>query len=103
MADGCRVTTAEVSTDGGEAQARVQPDQVHGQVPRLNDRCLSARPAEGGHPHTEPLGHCASDLVDSQPGRCQLGFLAEDRGHGGKVKCGRRAGGMILAGSPTWL
>ena len=86
VANGGRVAVAEVSTDGGEAEAGMLTGQVHGQVAGLHDGGLPARAAQGRPPHAELGTDNPGDLLDREPGDGECVILGQDRSHGGKIK-----------------
>jgi hypothetical protein len=91
VANGGRITVAEVGTDGGEAETGMQTGQVHGQVAGLHDGSLPARAAKGSPPHAELGTDNPGDLLDREPSDGECGILGQEPSHGGKIKRWRGA------------
>ena len=86
VADGGRVATAEIRPDRGEAGAGERPGQVHGQVPRRDDRRPAARAAQHARAGRRTAGHRPGDRLDRRVRIGQEGLLGQDGGDGRGVE-----------------
>jgi SAM-dependent methyltransferase len=86
MANGGRITAAEIRADRGQARTGMQPGQVHGQVARLDDRGSAAGPAQHGEPDAEAVGHGSRNRVDGHDRLGQQGFLGQNGGNRARIE-----------------
>ena len=99
VANGGRVTVAEVVPDGREAETGMQTGQVHGQVASLRNHGLPTRAAKGRSPHAELFTDSPGNLLDREPGRGECVILGQKPGHGAEIKHERLARSRLL----EWL